>query len=70
MELTHDEQCLIDEFRKLPPAYRDELLAHAASLLRRSSAEAEHASESTPNQCRVKGTEPRPEAQKTPIFTE
>lgn len=70
MDLTREEQNLIEEFRKLPPASRDELLAHAASLLRRSCNEAAHEPESSQNQCRLKGSEPRPETEKTPFFTE
>ena len=70
MDLSHDEQRLIEEFRKLPPSFRDELLAHAASLMHRTGDEARHESESPRNQCRLKGAEPRPEADKNPIFTE
>jgi hypothetical protein len=70
MDLTHDEQRLIDQFRKLPPSSRDELLALAASLLRRPGAEAVLEAESAPNQCRLKDAKPRPEAEKTPISTE
>jgi hypothetical protein len=64
MDLTPDEQHLIAEFRKLTPAGKDELLALAASLASRAEADG------TSNQCRLKGTEARPEAKKTPIFTE
>lgn len=70
MDLTREEQKLIEEFRKLPPAYRDELLAHAASLLRRSSEKTAHEPESAQNQCRLKGSEPRPETEKIPYSTE
>ncbi|HEX9080511.1 MAG TPA: hypothetical protein VF795_13030 [Desulfuromonadaceae bacterium] len=70
MELTPEEQCLITEFRKLPPSGRDELLAHAASLLRRAGSETGLETESAPNQCRLKGAEQRPETEKTPFFTE
>lgn len=70
MELTSQEQRLIAEFRKLSPSGRDDLLAHAASLLRRAGSETDSDPESTPNQCRLKGTEQRPETEKTPFFTE
>ncbi len=70
MELTSEEQCLIAEFRKLSPSVRDELLAYAASLLRRSGSEASTETESAPNQCRLKEAEQRPETEKTPFFTE
>ena len=70
MELTSEEQCLIAEFRKLPPSGRDELLAYAVSLLRRAGSETSPETESSPNQCRLKDTEQRPETEKTPFFTE
>jgi hypothetical protein len=70
MDLTRDEQCLVDYFRKLSPSCRDDLLAYSASLVRRPCEEAKNESEPAPNQCRLKGEEPRPEAKKTPIFTE
>lgn len=70
MDLTLDEQHLIAEFRKLTPSGRDELLAHAASLVRRTVAEAQNEGASTANQCTLKKREEHPEAQKTPIFTE
>jgi hypothetical protein len=70
MDLSQDEQRLIEEFRKLPPSSRDDLLAHAAALMHRAGDESRHESESPRNQCRLKGAETRPEAEKTPIFTE
>lgn len=70
MDLTLDEQRLIADFRKLPPSGRDELLAYAASLVRRTGAEAEKESASPANQCALKSKEEHPEAEKTPIFTE
>jgi hypothetical protein len=70
MELTSDEQCLIEKFRKLPPSARDELLAYAASLPRRAGSDAGLEPESAPNQCRLKDTEQRPETEKSPFFTE
>mgnify|MGYP005826242413 CR=1 FL=1 len=66
MCLTHEEQRLIDEFRKLPASCRDELLTYAASLMRRAGAEAGTAS----NQCRISEPEQRPEAEKSPLITE
>jgi hypothetical protein len=69
MLLTPEEQRLIDEFRKLPPSGRDELQAYAVSLMRRTGSEVQE-TESAPNQCRLKETEQRPEAEKSPIFTE
>ncbi|RII28054.1 MAG: hypothetical protein CXR30_14420 [Geobacter sp.] len=70
MELTLDEQRLVSEYRKLTPAGRDELLAFAASLVRRSGSETQKEGESAGNQCRIKGHESHPEAAKTPFFTE
>ena len=64
MDLTLDEQRLIADFRKLTPSGRDEMLAYAASLVRRAGAEP------PANQCPLKSREEHPEAQKTPIFTE
>lgn len=70
MDLTLDEQHLIAEFRKLTPSGRDELLAHAASLVHRDGAEAQNEGTSPANQCSLKSREKHPEAEKTPIFTE
>lgn len=70
MDLSLDEQRLIAEFRKLTPAGRDELLAFAASLVRRSGSTATTETEAPGNQCRVKSRDPHPEAEKTPFFTE
>lgn len=68
MDLTLDELRLIAEFRKLPPAGRDELLAHVASLACLAGATPE--SGAPADQCRLKAVEPRPEAEKGPIITE
>jgi len=70
MELTLDEQRLVSEYRKLTPSGRDELLAFAASLARRSGPEIKTENESAGNQCRVKEHETHPETEKTPFFTE
>ena len=70
MELSIDEQRLLAEFRRLTPLGRDELLACAASLLRKSAAVELREGDRATNQCRLKSVEPRPEAEKTPIFTE
>lgn len=67
MDLTLDEQRLIAEYRRMTPAGRDDLLAHASTLLRRYDGEKEN---DTTDQCRLKSAEPHPEAEKTPIFTE
>ena len=70
MDLTLDEQHLIAEFRKLTPAARDEMLAYATSLVRRTGTEAQNEGTSPPNQCTLKNREEHPETEKTPIFTE
>lgn len=70
MDLSHDELHLIEEFRKLPPSLRDELLAHASVLIRKIDTEARHESESPQNQCRLKSPEARPETKEDPIITE
>jgi len=70
MDLSIDEQRLIAEFRKLTPSGRDELLAAAASLVRRAGAEDLVESGAASNQCHLKTREVLPEAEKSPIFTE
>lgn len=70
MDLTIDEQRLIAEFRKLTPSGRDELLAAASSLVRRTGAEDLVETGTASNQCQFKSRETLPEAEKTPIFTE
>jgi hypothetical protein len=70
MDLSHDELRLIEEFRKLPPSLRDELLAHASVLIRKIDTEVRHESESSQNQCRLKSAEARPETKEDPIITE
>lgn len=69
MELTLDEQRLITAFRKLTPPAREELLAAATSLLRRTVGE-NNLADSASNQCPLKPKESKPEIAKTPIFTE
>lgn len=69
MELTLDEQRLIDGFRKLTPSGRDELLATVASLLR-AGGEGGVGDGTVSNQCGLKSRQSSPEAEKTPIFTE
>jgi hypothetical protein len=68
MDLTLDEQRLIAEYRRLTPAGRDDLLAYASTLVRQAGDEKED--NAATGQCRLKSTEPHPEADKTPIFTE
>jgi len=68
MDLTLDEQRLLAEYRRLTPAARDELLAYAATLMRRAGGEA--GTGAATDQCRLKSAEPHPEAEKTPVFTE
>lgn len=70
MDLTLDERRLLAEFRKLPPAGRDELLAHAARLACLAGAEAQPETAAPADRCSLKCPEPRPEAEKGPIFTE
>lgn len=70
MNLTVDEQRLLAEFRKLTPSGRDELLAAAAALLRRAGGVEPEESGAASNQCRLTPRAARPEADKTPIFTE
>lgn len=69
MNLSLDEQRLLAEFRKLPPAGQDELLAFAGTLLRRSTTGSVETGKPT-NQCALKSKEQRPEAADTPLFTE
>lgn len=70
MDLTIDEQRLIAEFRKLPQSGKDELLACASSLVRRSLVEGSEEGGTATNQCAVKAREELPEAEKTPLITE
>lgn len=70
MDLSLDEQRLIAEFRRLTPTCRDELLACAASLLRRAGSDEAGETETASNQCRLKVHEERAETEKTPISTE
>lgn len=70
MDLTIDEQRLIAEFRKLTPLGKDELLACASSLVRRSCVEDSGKSGTASNQCAVKTRETLPEAEKSPLITE
>jgi len=70
MDLTIDERRLIAEFRKLPPSGKDELLACASSLVRRTVVEDTDESGNASNQCAVKTRETLPEAEKTPLITE
>ena len=69
MELTLDEQRLITAFRKLTPSAREELLAAATSLLRRT-VNVNDLTDSASNQCQLKPQDSKPESAKTPIFTE
>jgi hypothetical protein len=68
MDLTLDEQRLIAEYRRLTPAGKDDLLAYTSTLVRRTGGEQEN--NTATDQCRLKSAEPRPEAEKTPVFTE
>jgi len=68
MGITLDEQRLLAEYRRLTPAGRDELLAYAATLVRRAGVKAGNGAAT--DQCRLKSAEPHPEAEKTPVFTE
>jgi hypothetical protein len=68
MDLTLDEQRLIAEYRRLTSAGRDDLLAYASMLVRQAGDEKENGIAT--DQCRLKNVEPRPETEKTPVFTE
>jgi hypothetical protein len=72
MGLLLDEQRLLNEFRRLRPEEKAELLDYAVFLAKKSR---EHASADAgvpaTNQCRLDGQgEARPEAAKEPVFTE
>lgn len=69
MDLNIDEQRLIASFRKLTPSAREELLAAATALLRKTGSEKDP-DESSSNQCHLKPADSKPETEKTPIFTE
>ncbi len=66
MELNLEEQRLIAEFRNLSPSEQGDLMSYAASLVRRRA----EAGGPQGGQCNVKQQSPRPEADKSPIFTE
>jgi hypothetical protein len=70
MDLSRDEQRLIEEFRKLTPSGRDELLAAAAALLRKAGGDELQEGSGVSNQCGVKQREAKPEAEQSPFFTE
>lgn len=70
MDLTLDEQRLIAEYRRLTATGKDDLLAYAAALVRQAGTDKNCDNDTATNQCRLKGTEPHPEADKTPFFTE
>ncbi|HEY3308293.1 MAG TPA: hypothetical protein VGJ93_07535 [Desulfuromonadaceae bacterium] len=69
MDLTLDEQRLLAEFKKLNPAGKEELLAYAASLARKTGVE-NNSNQSSATQCKIKKSEEHPEAEKSPFFTE
>lgn len=70
MELTLDEQTLVNIFRTLDDCDKKELLRHAA-LQRRAETACTAASISFPaGQCRLERGGERPETISEPIFTE
>ena len=70
MDLKHDEQKLVDDFRSLTSEGKAELIDYAAFLLRKYRASAAEEAASGENQCPLDKPEERPEAAKEPIFTE
>jgi hypothetical protein len=71
MDLKHDEQKLLADFRSLTIEGKAELLDYAAFLQKKYSEQAPGEVTSAANQCTLdKQTEERPEAIKEPIFTE
>jgi hypothetical protein len=70
MDLKHDEQKLLDGFRKLTSEGKTDLLDYAAILLKKYHQSTLGEATSTDNQCPLDKTEERPEAVKEPIFTE
>ncbi|HTP65289.1 MAG TPA: hypothetical protein VMJ66_07860 [Geobacteraceae bacterium] len=70
MDLKHDEQKLVDDFRSLTAEGKAELMDYAAFLLRKFRASAPAEDASGENQCVLDKPEERPEAAKEPIFTE
>ena len=71
MDLKHDEQKLLADFRILTPEGKAELLDYAAFLLKKYPEQASGEVTAPGNQCPLdKQTEERPEAVKEPIFTE
>ena len=69
MDLKHDEQRLITDFRRLSPAAKEELLAFVGFLLNKQREPQEQANAPT-DQCKLDKAEARPEAAKEPLFTE
>ena len=71
MDLKHDEQKLLADFRRLTIEGKAELLDYAAFLLKKYPEPVPGEPTSTVNQCPMdKQKEERPEAVKEPIFTE
>ena len=70
MDLKHDEQQLLADFRRLDPAGKKELLDYAAFLLEKTGSSASEEPAKQVSQCRIGQPEERPEAAKEPIFTE
>lgn len=66
MDLNLEEQRLIAEFRNLSPSEQGDLMSYAASLGRRRA----EAGGGQGGQCHLKQGAARPEADKSPIFTE
>ena len=69
MDLKLDEQRLVDDFRRLPPAGQEELLEFAGSLLNKYRHQGGDEHPST-GQCKLERAAARPEAAKEPVFTE
>lgn len=66
MDLNLDEQRLIAEFRKLSATSQADVVSYVASLACRT---VESGGQQN-SQCSLKGVPKRPEADKSPIFTE
>jgi hypothetical protein len=70
MDLNHDEQKLLGDFRRLTSEGKAELMDYAAFLLKKYRAPATGEAAAAENQCQLDKPEERPEAAKEPIFTE
>ncbi len=70
MDLNLEEQKLLADFRQLDSASREELVKHAAQLVKKSLLLSTDESAPSENQCGLPRQEQKPGTDKEQIFTE